>query len=142
MDEQLLSGDLLERVARVGVEHVERLLLAERLCLVRIRRGCLHAVALLEVKVRLNRVRRRRVGPGVMDVDDRFLCNRIEFRKFCWCVGKEGERRKAYPCDRISSPIVPKPVQIVCRFCSVSTFFMNISDPSGPNLSAAEMRVC
>ena len=49
----------MERVARVGVEHVEKRLLAERLCLARTRCRCVHAVALRKVKLRFDSVRRR-----------------------------------------------------------------------------------
>lgn len=60
-DEQLLRGNLMARVARAGIEHVERFLPAERLCVSQTMRGRVHAVALTEVKVRLIYARRRRV---------------------------------------------------------------------------------
>ena len=124
----------------MGIEHIERHLLAERLCLARTRRGRVHAVALAEMQVQRNYVHRRRVRPGVMDAEDRSLCNRIGIKKFCWCTGREGERRKTYPSDCIPGPIVPnlKPFQIVSRFRSASAFFMDVSDARGPHLSAAE----
>ena len=56
---QFLGGDLLERVARVGVEHVEERLLAERLRLARTRCRRVHTVALRKVEVWLDCMRCR-----------------------------------------------------------------------------------
>ena len=60
-DVQVLSGDLLARVAWVEVEHVETRLLIEHLLLVRVRWRHDHAVALKEMEVGLDCVRRGRV---------------------------------------------------------------------------------